>query len=104
MKKDKDWDRFVKENHTNFDKDANGIKYEFYEDDILDFINNLLKEQLMLKGLEDFAIFREERDKALKEQLDRVEGCIYKDTDGIHAVIIERIDRQKLNKLKGEIK
>ena len=39
-----DWDNFVKENHTNFSKDANGIKYEFYESDLLAFIRQLLLE------------------------------------------------------------
>jgi len=38
-----DWDKFVKENHANFGKDANGIRYEFYEDDLLEFITNQLQ-------------------------------------------------------------
>jgi len=44
--KELEWDRFVKENHTNFSKDANGIKYEFYEDDLLEFITQQRTELL----------------------------------------------------------
>ena len=40
------WDRFVKAYNTNFSKDANGIKYEFYEEDLLNFLQTARKDMV----------------------------------------------------------
>ena len=81
---EKDWKELLNLNLNNNNYEDNAIYLKVKSMGIF-FINRLLAQS---------------NQEIVKEILDRVEDCIYKDTDGIHAVIVERIDRQKLTQLR----
>jgi hypothetical protein len=58
------------------------VKYRDYHPNI---IKTFIKELLVKKGLEDFRIFREERDKAVKQERQRIKYCLKK--QGINPTI-----------------
>jgi hypothetical protein len=91
--KELEWDRFVKENHTNFSKDANGIKYEFYEDDLLEFItqqrtelNREWNSKLLLSQREMINSFKN-KDEGVKnwedEYFRRYQDGLWSDADSL---------------------